>query len=86
MSIKKHVQKLLIQQGISVTAEEEFCDGCTFGKQHKGSFRSRVIRPTAPGEQISADVCGPIQGVSAGGARYFLCFKDDYTKFRRVFF
>jgi len=23
---------------------------------------------------------------SAGGARYYVCFKDDYSKFRRVFF
>jgi hypothetical protein len=23
---------------------------------------------------------------SAGGARYYVCFKDDYSTFRRVFF
>jgi len=23
---------------------------------------------------------------SAGGARFYVCFKDDYSKFRRVFF
>lgn len=82
---KRHVQQFLKQRGISATAEEEFCDGCMLGKQHRGSFRSRANRPVAPGEQISADVCGPMQEVSPGGARYFLCFKDDYTKFRRVF-
>ncbi|KAG8172366.1 hypothetical protein JTE90_003842 [Oedothorax gibbosus] len=42
--------------------------------------------PTKPGEIVHADVCGPMQEKSLGGARYFLCLRDDFSKFRRVFF
>lgn len=38
------------------------------------------------GEYIHANVCAPFKENSIGGSRYFLCFKDDYTKFRRVLF
>jgi hypothetical protein len=31
-------------------------------------------------------VCGPKTEKSAGGARYYVCSKDDYSKFCRVFF
>jgi hypothetical protein len=37
-------------------------------------------------KQINADVCGPMTETSVGGAHYYVCFKDDYSKFRRVFF
>ncbi|UYV71898.1 hypothetical protein LAZ67_9000983 [Cordylochernes scorpioides] len=32
------------------------------------------------------DVCGPMLEVSKGGMRYFVCFKDDFTKYRSVYF
>jgi transposase InsO family protein len=31
-------------------------------------------------------VCGPITETSVGGARYYVCFPDDYSKYRRVLF
>ncbi|GFQ83165.1 retrovirus-related pol polyprotein from transposon tnt 1-94 [Trichonephila clavata] len=39
-----------------------------------------------PGELINIDVCGPMQQQSLGGAKYYVRFKDDFTKYRRVFF
>lgn len=83
---KKHVSEVLSKHGIQVNAKEEFCDGCMFGKQHRKSFGSRSNRPTKPGELIHADVCGPMEEKSVGGSRYFVSFKDDFSKFRRVFF
>ncbi|GBO34279.1 hypothetical protein AVEN_151205-1 [Araneus ventricosus] len=56
------------------------------GKQHRETFGTKKNRPTVAGEQINADVCGPMQEISLGGARYYVCFKDDFIKFRRVFF
>lgn len=38
------------------------------------------------GELINADVNGPMNTKSIGGAQYFVCFKDDYSKFRKLFF
>ena len=78
--------KVLKQYDINVEANKEFCDGCALGKAHRQSFGTRTNRPSTVGEQINADVCGPMTETSAGGARFYVCFKDDYSKFRRVFF
>lgn len=83
---KRYVKQCLEKRGIPVSVDEEFCDGCAYGKQHRASFRARKVRATVAGEVIHADVCGPMQEQSIGGAKYFVCFKDDFTKFRRVFF
>jgi len=83
---KRHVVKMLKQHGMNVEASAEFCDGCALGKAHRRSFGTRTTRPNVVGEQINADVCGPMTETSAGGARYYVCFKDDYSKYRRVFF
>ncbi|GBO19890.1 hypothetical protein AVEN_240190-1 [Araneus ventricosus] len=56
------------------------------GKQHRETFGTNKNRPTVAGEQINADVCGPMQEISLGGVRHYVCFKDDFIKFRRVFF
>lgn len=45
----------------------------------------RRSRPTIIGEQIRADVVGPIKTESLGNARFYVCFKDDLSKFRRIF-
>ena len=85
---KQHVKSVLNQMNIDVNGcKENFCDGCALGKMHRLPFnKNRVNRPTVTGEQIHADVNGPISMKSLGGARYYVCFKDDFSKFRRVFF
>jgi hypothetical protein len=55
------------------------------GKAHRQSFGARTSRPSIIAEQINADVCGPMIETSVGGVRYYACFEDDYSKFRRVF-
>ncbi|KMQ86059.1 retrovirus-related pol polyprotein from transposon tnt 1-94 [Lasius niger] len=83
---KSHVRKILQSKGIEVTVDSEFCEGCVLGKHARASFRERLERSTQPGGIIHADVCGPMQEQSIGGSRYFVCFKDDFSKYRRVFF
>lgn len=39
-----------------------------------------------PGQLIHADVCGPMQENSFRGYRYFVNFKDDFSKYRDVYF
>jgi len=60
--------KVLKQRGINVEANKEFCDGCALGKAHRRSLGTRTNRPSTVGEQINADVCGPMTETSAGGA------------------
>ncbi|GFX40964.1 retrovirus-related Pol polyprotein from transposon TNT 1-94 [Trichonephila clavipes] len=47
---------------------------------------SRKQRATTPGELINIDVCGPMQQEFLGGAKFYVYFKYDFTKYRRVFF
>jgi transposase InsO family protein len=83
---KHHLVKVLKQHGMNVEASAEFCDGCALEKAHQRSFGTQTTRPNVIGGQINADVCGPMTEISAGGARYYICFKDDYSKYRRMFF
>ncbi|UYV80580.1 hypothetical protein LAZ67_19000797 [Cordylochernes scorpioides] len=84
---KRHVQKWLKEQGIDAVMDNEPCEACIYGKQHRLSFGSREqYASTQPGSLIHVDVCGSMQEVSKGGMRYFVCFKDDFTKYRSVYF
>lgn len=87
---KRHVKQILKKMDISVAdGDKKFCDGCTIGKMHRLPFKQRVNRPVIFGEIIHADVLGPVETTSMGGARYYrysVCFKDDYSRFRRLFF
>lgn len=81
-----HVKKFLSNEGIDFINEDFSCEACVYGKQHRGSFENRVEKSTTCGEIIHADVCGPMEESSIGGARYFLLLKDDYSHFRFVYF
>jgi len=78
--------KVLKQHGINVEANKEFSDSCALGKARQQSSGTQKSRPSVVGKQINADVCGPMVESSVDGARYYACFKDDYSKFHRVFF
>ncbi|GBM99189.1 hypothetical protein AVEN_103346-1 [Araneus ventricosus] len=76
--------KFLKSHGISLSSEKsEFCVLCAYGKAHRKSFHSRAVRSTKPGEQIDADVFGPMEEDSVGTSRFMFVLEDDYTKFRR---
>ncbi len=83
---KQYVEKYLKKHGINFIKDRQLCEGCILGKQQRFSFGTRVDRATAPGELIHADVCGPMQEDSFKGFRYFVDFKDDYSRYRSVFF
>lgn len=70
--------------GIKLILNNELCEGCIYGKSHRLKFGTRE-RANTPGERIHTDVCGPFQ-CSMSGFRYFILFKDDYSKYRDVYF
>jgi hypothetical protein len=55
-----------------------------YGKAHRLPFGTRA-KTTKAGERVHTDVCGPFQE-SMSGFKYFVLFKDDYTKFRTIYF
>ncbi|GLV44126.1 hypothetical protein CBL_21279, partial [Carabus blaptoides fortunei] len=63
-----------------------FCAGCVLGKSHRKPFYSRQDRPQVVGELINSDVNGPMSIDSINGFRYYVVFKDDFSRFVRIFF
>ena len=61
------------------------CDGCQLGKQTRDPF-GKAIRKNNPLELIHSDLCGEFQDISLGGAKYFILFIDDCTRFTYVEF
>ena len=53
------------------------CDYCSFGKQHKVSFRIPSTRKPNVLDFVYFDVCGPIDVESLGCNKYFVTFIDD---------
>jgi hypothetical protein len=63
------------------SAPDLFSEGCYKGKQHRTPFlvNSPRIRAVQPGALLHADLLGPIDPPSVGGALYCLLLKDDAT-------
>lgn len=82
---KRYVKKKLEKElGIKIKLNEELCESCIYGKAHRLPFGTRE-RKNKPGELLSADVCGPFNE-SFQKKRYFVIFKDSYTKYRYCYF
>ncbi|GFS60863.1 retrovirus-related Pol polyprotein from transposon TNT 1-94 [Trichonephila inaurata madagascariensis] len=82
-----HIRDILSKYQIkSNVKDSKICDGCCCGKQCRRPFGTRKQRATTPGKLINIDVCGPMQQQSLGGAKFYVCFKDDFPKYRRVIF
>jgi len=62
------------------------CETCAAGKFASIPFPERGKRTSAPLEIVHADVCGPMRTSSNGGARYFLTFTDDFSRWTEVYF
>lgn len=67
------------------SSEEFFCKGCVLGAMTHASHKSAEERDCKVGEFIHADLCGPMNEASLGGAKYFVCYKDEKSGYRRVF-
>ena len=74
--------------GMEVTAKcntYQSCEACAMGKQHREAFpRKSECTTTELLELIHSNVCGPINVKSLGGARLFVTFMDDYSRYTTV--
>lgn len=75
-------------EGINITKHNEIpvCTPCCEGKQTRFPFPHSGSRANASLEIIHSDLCGAMETVSLGGARYFITFIDDYTRKVYVYF
>lgn len=84
---KRHVKTILERLGLQFSGDvSDFCDGCALGKAHIKPFKTRTDRAKVVGEVINADVNGPMSVPGLKGEKYFVLFKDDYSKFRTLYF
>lgn len=81
-----HVKEFLLRKGVNFVDDFVSCEECLAGKQHRLPFPSSSSRASESLELLHADVAGPFETRSLGGARYFLLLKDDHSGFRKVFF
>lgn len=62
------------------------CETCLRGKQARAPFKNIGTRSTKLLEIIHADLCGPMENDSVGGAKYYLALTDDFSRKVFVFF
>lgn len=55
------------------------CEICAKGKHARRSFKSSMNHSANLLDMIHADLCGPMEETSIGGAKYFLTFIDDFS-------
>ena len=61
------------------------CSNCQIARSSQLSFKTSNHKSINPLDMVHTDVWGPAPILSNSGARYYLCFLDDYTKFIWLF-
>lgn len=62
-----------------------FCKACQMAKIHRLPFNLSQNRATTPFNLVHSDVWGPSPLVSVNGARHFLLFIDDFSRFTWIY-
>lgn len=62
------------------------CEICIKSKQTKLPFQETHNRVKEILEIVHTDLCGPMRSTSIGGAKYFLTFINDYSRWTEIYF
>lgn len=81
-----HVKDFLKGKSIEFNDDNFFCEACAFGKQHRLSFDTSQTKTERCGEMVHSDISGKMPKPSVAGSRYFLLFRDDFSRYRVVYF
>ena len=80
-------QKLVDDFDHNTCKRMPFCKSCVEGKLHRTPFPSASRkRAEVPLGLVHSGVCGPLNSKSLSGARYFLTFVDEKTRYTWVYF
>lgn len=77
-----------IVKGINIGEDDisDKCVGCVLGKSHRAPIpKVRKSFSTQLLQLVHSDVLGPVEVPSLGGARYFVSFIDDFSKWTVVY-
>lgn len=61
------------------------CESCVMAKHARQPFKHKGKRASKVLEIIHSDVCGPMEQMSLGGAKYFVTFIDDFSRETAVY-
>jgi len=56
---KQYVEKYLKNHDITYVRDNQLCEACVLGKQHRLSFGRRMTATAKPGDLVHGYVCGP---------------------------
>ena len=74
--------KIMVQGLASISIEDQVCEGCIFGKQHRVPFPLGLAwRARGPLKLIHTDLCGLMKTPSLNGSRYFFHIVDELGLF-----
>lgn len=63
----------------------ETCEDCVYGKQERTPFKVSKKQSSDILELIHTDLCGPMEKESLGGAKYFMTFIDDFSRYLFIY-
>ena len=66
--------------------DDEVCERCIFGKQHRESFSNRNWKASEHIALVHSDLCGPMETMYFGKAHYFLTFINYFSRKTWVYF
>lgn len=83
---KRYVKDMLNKSNIKFVDSEKKCENCVLNKITRMPFVTNSNTASEVLGVVHADVAGPMEIASVGGARYFLLLKDDLSNYRVVYF
>ncbi|KAL5537784.1 hypothetical protein UlMin_045380 [Ulmus minor] len=80
------VHRILKDCKVSVKHNKDHvCSSCQYAKNHRLPFHLSNSRAASPLDLIYTDIWGPAPLLSTAGARYFILFVDDNTRYTWIF-
>jgi len=76
---RKKVKGINVSPQEMLQADKEACEPCLKGKQTRLPFTPSETTTSQPLELVHMDLCGPLEYMSLGRARYVSTFVDNYT-------
>ncbi|KAG6460307.1 hypothetical protein O3G_MSEX011897 [Manduca sexta] len=68
-------------EGVKLSKKgNQICTTCLEGKMTRLPFKDIGTRASEPLQLIHSDLCGPMETISLGGARYYVTFIDDFSR------
>lgn len=75
--------------GLQFDPDDQPCEVCVKGKQARQPISTKAkkeLKALKPLQLVHMDICGPMEQISIGGARYFILFNDDCSRRLSIYF